>query len=65
MDSFGIELVHMTANSLNVTSTPATGDLPFSVDENEHVVTGGTTPAIAPTAPLPTRAACAEQTPSG
>lgn len=54
----GIELLHMTGNFIDVTSTPTPADPPFVVDENVSVTTSGSTPAIAATAPRADQLGC-------
>jgi len=54
----GIDLLHMTGNFTDVTSTPPPPNPPFDVEENVTVTTAGSTPVIAPTPPLAGQVAC-------
>ena len=57
-DYLGIQLVHMTGTFIDVASTPLPPNPPFQVLENVTVDTGGTTPPILPTQPLPGQRVC-------
>ncbi len=54
----GLNLLHMTGDFSNVTSTPSPLNPPFVVEDNVTVNTTGTTPEISPTPPLPGQMAC-------
>ena len=54
----GMNLLHMTGDFANVTSTPPPPNPPFVVEANVTVNTTGTTPEIAPTPPLAGQTAC-------
>jgi len=57
----GLGLRHMTGTFTNVTSMPGAPNPPFVVQENVKVVSAGTTPPIAATAPQARQTACSAQ----